>query len=173
MQLIIDTQRDSYEQALAAVQAAYGRTPVSPSAGAPSGPEPVARPDVGGLGGANLWEGWTERLLFQTLAAVIPGARTVLRRLVELGGTAAYDDIRQYFATHPETPIPAGRIVGALASVRAVRRRIGPDNKTNVVELDERVRIYRIEPALLAGLKQAFTLADARPDLLRQSAARL
>ncbi|WP_285440115.1 MULTISPECIES: hypothetical protein [unclassified Streptomyces] len=38
------------------------------------------------------------------------------------------------------------------------------------MELDDRKRIYRIEPALTEGLKRAFDLADARPDLLRQEA---
>ncbi|WP_020124373.1 hypothetical protein [Streptomyces canus] len=55
-----------------------------------------------------------------------------------------------------------------MTSVRAVRRRIGPDNRTNVLELDDRARVYRIEPAILEGLRRAFDLADARPDLLRQ-----
>jgi hypothetical protein len=46
----------------------------------------------------------------------------------------------------------------------------GPDNRTNVLEPDGRARIYRIEPALLEGLKRAFDLADARSDLLRRPA---
>ncbi|WP_367325960.1 hypothetical protein [Streptomyces sp. HUAS ZL42] len=129
------------------------------------------RPGPETLGSDDLWEGWTERLLFDTVAAVMPGARAVLRRLVDLGGTAPYDDIRQHFADHPETPIPLGKIGGTLTSIRAVRRRIGPDNKTKVLELDDRVRVYRIEPAIVEGLKRAFDLADARPDLLRQEPA--
>ncbi|TQJ92732.1 hypothetical protein [Streptomyces sp. SLBN-31] len=52
--------------------------------------------------------------------------------------------------------------------MRAVRRRIAPDNNTRLPELDDRVRVYRIEPALIEGLQRAFTLGDARPDLLRQ-----
>ncbi|MFF7551238.1 hypothetical protein ACFZCU_47765 [Streptomyces canus] len=36
---------------------------------------------------------------------------------------------------------------------------------------DDRRRIYWIEPALLEGLKRAFDLADARPDVLRQEPA--
>jgi hypothetical protein len=101
----------------------------------------------------------------------MPRARAVLRRLVEVGGTATYDDIRKHFLNHPETPIAQGRIGGVLTSVRAERRRIGPDNNTRVLELDDRIRVYRIEPALLEGLKRAFDLADARPDLLRQMTA--
>jgi hypothetical protein len=52
-----------------------------------------------------------------------------------------------------------------------VRRRVGPDNRSNLLERDERKRIYWIEPALLEGLQRAFDLADARPDLLRQESA--
>ncbi|MGW2571663.1 hypothetical protein [Streptomyces sp. NPDC001537] len=37
--------------------------------------------------------------------------------------------------------------------------------------LDDRVRVYRIEPVLVEGLQRAFDLADARPDLLRQEPA--
>ncbi|MGY1503728.1 hypothetical protein ACW4TU_45455 (plasmid) [Streptomyces sp. QTS52] len=33
-------------------------------------------------------------------------------------------------------------------------------------------RIYRIDPALVAGLNRIFLLADARPDLLRHEPAR-
>ncbi|WP_344392794.1 hypothetical protein [Streptomyces vastus] len=55
--------------------------------------------------------------------------------------------------------------------MRAVRRRAGPDNNVNLLDRDDRRRIYRIEPALVEGLKRAFDLADARPDLLRQEPA--
>ncbi|MET9913400.1 hypothetical protein ABZZ74_42705 [Streptomyces sp. NPDC006476] len=167
MQLTIDTQTDTYEQAIAAVQAAYGFNPAAIAASWPEAPDLEDRPGPQDLSGEDVWEGWTDRLLFDTIAAVLPGARAVLRRLTELGGTASYDDIQAHFADHPHTPIPKGRIGGTLTSVRAVRRRIGPDNRTKVLELDDRVRVYRIEPALVAGLQRAFVLADARPDLLR------
>ncbi|MET7696453.1 hypothetical protein [Streptomyces sp. NPDC005485] len=52
-----------------------------------------------------------------------------------------------------------------------MRRRIGPDNNIRLLELDDRVRVYWIEPALLEGLKRAFALAEVRPDLLRQQPA--
>lgn len=116
------------------------------------------------------WEGWSDQLLFQTIAAVMPDARPVLRRLVDLGGTGTCDEFREHFIGRPERPMPQGQIGGKLTSIRAVRRGIGPNNKTNVLELDDRVRVYRIELALLDGLKRAFALADARPDLPRQPA---
>lgn len=72
---------------------------------------------------------------------------------------------------HPETPIDPKRIGGTLTNIRAVRRRVGPGNRSNLLERDDRRRIYWIEPALLEGLKRAFDLADARPDLLRQEPA--
>lgn len=168
VQLTIDTQRDTYEQAIAVVQAAYGLNPAAVASSWPDAPGLEPRPGPESLSGENVWQGWTDRLLFDTLAAVMPGARAVLRRVVEVGGTATYDDIREHFTNHPETPIPQGKIGGVLTSVRAVRRRIGPDNRTNVLELDDRARVYRIESVLLAGLKRAFDLAAARPDLLRQ-----
>ncbi|MEU1409073.1 hypothetical protein ABZ471_43700 [Streptomyces sp. NPDC005728] len=114
----------------------------------------------------SLGQGWTERMLFDTVAAVVPGARAVLRRLVEVDGTASYEEVQDHFAVHPETPIE--RIGGTLTSIRAVRRRVGPDSRSNLLERDDRRRIYWIEPALLEGLKHAFDLAEARPDLLRQ-----
>ncbi|MDT0484539.1 hypothetical protein [Streptomyces doebereineriae] len=102
---------------------------------------------------------------------MVPGARAVLRRLVEVGGTASYEEIQDHFAVHPETPIDPKRIGGTLTSIRAVRRRVGFDNRSNLLERDDRRRIYWIEPALLEGLKRAFDFADARPDLLRQEPA--
>ncbi|MFD5016654.1 hypothetical protein [Streptomyces chartreusis] len=134
----------------------------------PGASELVSRPGTETLRGDVLWEGWTERMLFDTLASVLPGARAVLRRLVELGGTASYDDVQAHFADHPTTPIPKNKIGGTLTSIRAIRRRVGPDNRTKLLELDDRRRVYRIEPTLAEGLKRAFDLADARPDLLRQ-----
>ncbi|MDX2675044.1 hypothetical protein [Streptomyces soliscabiei] len=41
-------------------------------------------------------------MLFDTIAAVMPRVRAVLRRLVEVGGTATYDDLQAHFAGHPE-----------------------------------------------------------------------
>ena len=171
MQLTINTQSDTYEQAIAAVQAAYGFKPAALASSWPDAPAIEPRPGPEDLSEEDLGEGWTDRLLFDTVAALMPGARAVLRRVVELGGTASYDDIQRYFAGHPDTPIRKGRIGGTLTSVRAVRRRVGPDNRTKVLELDERVRLYRIEPVLVEGLQRAFDLADARPDLLRQEPA--
>ncbi|MEV7739702.1 hypothetical protein AB0O75_48110 [Streptomyces sp. NPDC088921] len=50
---------------------------------------------------------------------------------------------------HPETPIDPKRVGSTLTSLRAVRGRVGPDNRYGVVERDDRRRIYWIEPALL------------------------
>lgn len=137
----------------------------------PDAPAAVPRPGAESLSGEDLGQGWTKRMIFDTVAAVVPGARAVLRRLVEVGGTASYEEVQDRFAVHPETPIDPKRIGGTLTSIRAVRRRVGPDNRSNLLERDDRRRIYWIEPALLEGLKRAFDLADARPDLLRQEAS--
>jgi hypothetical protein len=56
----------------------------------------------------------------------MPGARTVLRRIVELGGTASYDDVQQYFADHLTDPIPPTNIGGTLTGIKAVQRRVAP-----------------------------------------------
>ncbi|MFF5497894.1 hypothetical protein [Streptomyces aquilus] len=51
-------------------------------------------------------------MLFQLLAALMPAARAVLRRITEVGGTASYDDVQQHFAHHPTRPIPISLIGG-------------------------------------------------------------
>ncbi|MFF7550843.1 hypothetical protein ACFZCU_45650 [Streptomyces canus] len=101
----------------------------------------------------------------------MPGARAVLRRLVDVGGAASCEEIQEHFVGHPTTPIAPRRIGGMLTSIRAVRRRVGPDNRSNLLERDDRRRIYWIEPALLEGLTHAFDLAEARSDVLRQELA--
>ncbi|MCL7429799.1 hypothetical protein [Streptomyces sp. YS415] len=133
MRLTIDTQTDTYEQAIAAVQAAYGLNPAAEASGWPDAPVPAARPGPETLDSEDIWQGWTERMLFDTLASVRPGARAVLRRLVELGGTATFDSLQEHFADHPQTPIPPKKIGGTLTSLRAVRRRVGPHNRSNLL----------------------------------------
>ncbi len=118
------------------------------------------------LGREGLGQGWTERMLFDTVAAVVPGARAVRRHLDDVGCAASHEDVQGHFPVHPETPIAPERIDGTLTSIRAVRRRVGPDNRSNLLERNDRRRIHWIDPALLEGLKRAFDLADARPDLL-------
>ncbi|GAA2615677.1 hypothetical protein GCM10010304_81290 [Streptomyces roseoviolaceus] len=54
------------------------------------------------------------------------GARTVLRRIVNLGRTASYGDAQQHLADHSMDPIPPTKIGGTLTSFTAVQRRIGP-----------------------------------------------
>ncbi|MFJ9724604.1 hypothetical protein ACIRP3_17820 [Streptomyces sp. NPDC101209] len=83
------------------------------------------------------------------------------------GGSATYDSIQAHFAGHPDTPFPNNRIGGMLGSARAVRRRVGPDSNTRLLEHDDRTGVYRIQPALVEGVHRgAFTLADARSCLL-------
>nr|WP_240982442.1 hypothetical protein [Streptomyces sp. S3(2020)] len=164
--MTIDTGTDTYEQAIAAVQAAYGLRPDVPDAW-PDAPAAEPRPGPQGLADDDLADGWTDQLLFQLIAALMPGARAVLRRITELGGTASYDDVQQHFAHHPTHPIPISRIGGTLTSARAVQRHLGPEGAGPLLQRDERARRYRIDDRLVAGLQQAFALADARPDLLR------
>lgn len=168
MRLTIDTETDTYEQAIAAVQAAYGMRPVTP-ADWPEASDP--RPGPQDLAADDLADGWSEQLLFQMIAALMPGARAVLRRITDLGGTASYDDVQQHFAEHPVTPIAPSRIGGTLTSIKAVQRRVGPDGAGPLLQRDERARRYSIDDILVAGLQRAFALADARPDLLRGDAA--
>ncbi|MFF9809844.1 hypothetical protein ACF1G5_32835 [Streptomyces coeruleorubidus] len=100
MRLTIDTRTDTYEQAIAAVQTAYGLRPAVP-ADWPDAPASEARPGAEDLSKRNLGQRWTDRTLFDAIASRMPGARTVPRRIVELRGTASYDDVQQYFAEHP------------------------------------------------------------------------
>lgn len=126
MRLTIDTETDTYEQAIAAVQAAYGLRPAAP-ADWPDAPAVEPRTGPQDLADDDLADGWSDQLLFQVLADLMPGARAVLRRITDLGGTASYDDVQQHFAHHPTVPIPPSRIGGTLTSIKAVQRRIGPD----------------------------------------------
>lgn len=168
MRLTIDTETDTYEQAIAAVQAAYGMQPVTPA----DWPEaPDSRPGPQDLAADDLADGWSEQLLFQMIAALMPGARAVLRRITDLGGVASYDDVQQYFAEHPVTMIPPSRIGGTLTSVKAVQRRVGPAGAGPLLQRDEPARRYRIDDVLVAGLTRVFVLADVRADLLRDGQA--
>jgi hypothetical protein len=49
-----------------------------------------------------------------------------------------------------------------------VQRRVGPAGAARLLQRDERARIYRIDRALVEGLKRAFALAEDRPDLMRR-----
>ncbi|MEU4490029.1 hypothetical protein AB0H94_35010 [Streptomyces purpurascens] len=167
MRLTIDTETDSYEQAIAAVQAAYGLRPDVPADWLDA-PATEPRPGPDDLGEDDLGDGWTDRLLFQMIASLMPRARAVLRRIVEMGGTASYDEVQQHFADHPTAPIPRTKIGGSLTSVKAVQRRVGPAGADHLLQRDEQARLYRIERALTEGLARAFTLADSRPDLMRR-----
>ncbi|MER6532914.1 hypothetical protein ABT215_03640 [Streptomyces sp900105755] len=79
MRLTIDTETDAYEQAIAAVQAAYGLRPGIPAAW-PDAPVADPRPGPQELAEDGLADGWSEQLLFHMIASLAPGARAVLRR---------------------------------------------------------------------------------------------
>ncbi|WP_406429991.1 hypothetical protein OHB00_50015 [Streptomyces sp. NBC_00631] len=166
MRLTIDTETDTYEQAIAAVQAAFGLRPGVPAAW-PDAPDAEPRPGPQDLADNDLVDGWTDQLLFHMIASLVPGARAVLRRITELGGTASYEDVQHHFADRPTNPIPPSKIGGTLTSVKAAQRRVGPDGAGPLLQRDERARHYRIDDVLVAGLQRAFALADTRPDLLR------
>lgn len=135
VQLTIDTQTDSYEQAIAAVQAAYGLNPAAVTSSWPDAPSHEPRPGPETLADEDLGQGWTERMLFDTVAAVMPRARAVLRRLVEVGGTvsggdaaeglesveAAFDDV----AVAVDLPVERWRSPAAAAAVVPVSLLVG------------------------------------------------
>ncbi|GAX56425.1 hypothetical protein [Streptomyces olivochromogenes] len=77
-------------------------------------PRPDPRPDPLDLAEDDLEDGWSDRALFQVIEGLMPGARAVLRRIIDLGDIASYDGIQQHFATHPTNPIPCSRIRGTL-----------------------------------------------------------
>ncbi|WP_234545192.1 hypothetical protein [Streptomyces shenzhenensis] len=95
MRLTIDTEADTYEQTIAAVQAAFGLRPAVPAAW-PDAPAAVRRPGPQDLADDALADGWTDQLLFHMIASLVPGARAILRRITELGGTAPNDGQRAY-----------------------------------------------------------------------------
>ncbi|WP_445521377.1 hypothetical protein [Streptomyces sp. NEAU-174] len=166
MRLTINTETDTYEQAIAAVQAAYGLRPVTPD----DWPEPPAldpRPGPQDLSGDDIGNGWSEQALFQVIASLIPGARAVLRRITDLGGTASFDEVQRHFADHPTTPITKAKIGGTLTSIPAVQRRVGPADASRLLQRNERARLYHIDRPLVEGLRRAFAIADTSPDLLR------
>ncbi|MFF2101723.1 hypothetical protein [Streptomyces sp. NPDC058202] len=171
MRLTIDTATDSYEQALAAIQAAYGVPTTGPAAG-PETPPVDDRPGPQDLDTTDLGDGWSEQSLFAVVAGSMPGARAVLRRVIERGGTAPYDEVPQYFADHPTNPIPLPQMVGTLTSIKAVQRRLGAATSIPLLQRDDYKRHYQIEQPLRKGLLRAFALADARPDLLRVKTSR-
>jgi hypothetical protein len=111
VRLTIDTETDTYEQAMAAVQAAYGLRPAVPGTWL-AAPAAESRPGPQGLADEDLANGWTDRLLFHVIAALTPKARAILRHITDLNGTAAYDDVQQHFADHPTHPIPSPRSAG-------------------------------------------------------------
>ncbi|MFC8350992.1 hypothetical protein [Streptomyces sp. NPDC057280] len=166
MRLTIDTAVDTYEEAIAAVQAAYGMRPAIPDTW-PDAPLVEPRPPPRDLSEDTLADGWNEQLLFKMVAALMPGARAVLRHITEAGGSLSYDDVQAHFGAHPVLPIPRSRIGGMLTSIKAVQRRIGPAGAGPLLQRDERTRRYRINDVLVGGLMGVFALADARPDLLR------
>jgi hypothetical protein len=93
----------------------------------PDAPASEPGPGPEDLSDEDLSQRWTDRTLFEVIASLIPG-RTVLRRIVDLGGTASYDDVQQYSADHPTDPIPPTKIGGTLTSIRAVQdERAAPD----------------------------------------------
>ncbi|MGW7695565.1 hypothetical protein ACWGMA_43260 [Streptomyces asiaticus] len=55
-----------------------------------------------------------------------------------------------------------------------MQRRVAPISASQLLQRDERARLYQIDRALVEGLRRAFTIADARADLLRgEPAARV
>ncbi|AEM88569.1 hypothetical protein [Streptomyces violaceusniger] len=166
MRLTVDTETDTYEQAIAAVQAAYGLRPVPP-ADWPEAPALDLRPGPQDLSGDDIGDGWSEQALFGMLASLMPGARAVLCRITDLGGTTSFDEVQQYFANHPTTPIATAKMGGTLTSIKAVQRRVAPPGAPRLLQRDERARLYQIDRVLVEGLRRAFAIADARPDLLR------
>ena len=160
MRITIDTQRDSYEDALATLQAAY-RRPATPA----RGHAVPALPD--GLSAEPIVAGWSEQHLFRLIAQVLPNAREVLRYLAhQERREVPYDQVRAHFAGHPTHPIGPRRMGGTLTSLDAVRKQVAPTSYKPVVS-DEKQRVYRLDPRIAQGLRQAFKAADAHPDLLR------
>ncbi|MBL1101534.1 hypothetical protein [Streptomyces coffeae] len=72
------------------------------------------------------------------------------------------DEVQQYFAGHPTTPITKAKIGGILTSVQAVQRRVGPADLSRLLQRDERVRLYQIDQVLVERNKSTNRLIEWR-----------
>ncbi|GAA2357374.1 hypothetical protein [Streptomyces violaceusniger] len=165
MRLTINTETDTYEQAIAAVQAAYGLRSVTPDDW-PEAPAVDPRPGPQDLDD-DIGNGWSEQALFRMIASLIPGARAVLRRINDL---AAPPRSAKYSSTSPTIRPPRSRKRRSAEPSPASRRY--NTASARLLQRNERARLYHIGPALVEGLRRTFAIADARPDLLRGEPAR-
>lgn len=60
----------------------------------PEAPAVDPRPDPQDLSGDDIGDVWSEQALFRVIASLIPGARAVLSRITDLGGTTSFDERR-------------------------------------------------------------------------------
>lgn len=65
------------------------------------------------------------------IASLVPGARAMLRRLTDLGGTTSFDEVQQHFAIHPTTSIATAKVGGTLTSIKAAQRHVAPTGGTS------------------------------------------
>lgn len=91
-----------------------------------------------------------------------PAPRAVLRRIVDRAGTATYDDLQAHISDRPDTPIPKKWIGGMLTSVRMAAASAF-DKNTRLLELDDSIRVYHIEPALIEGFSGPLPTPTAAP----------
>jgi hypothetical protein len=170
VQFTIDTERDSYEQALAALRAAYGVADLGSAAEKYLPYRPKKLPPLYAslpLDNRSIVGGWTERHLFYLVAHVRPGAREVLRYLAAQEGEVPFDQVRAHFAQHPVHPIVPGRLGGTMTSIDAVRRRIAPTTYKPLGRDTER-RVYLLDDRIRHGLRHAFAVVSEHPELLRE-----
>ncbi|MEV6617282.1 hypothetical protein AB0N31_26205 [Streptomyces sp. NPDC051051] len=106
MRLTIDTETDTYEQAMAAVQAAYGLRPATPETW-PAAPPAEPCPGPQDLADDDLGNGWTDRLLFNVITALKPGARAVLRHITDRKAPPPTTMSSSTSPTTPHTPSPS------------------------------------------------------------------
>jgi hypothetical protein len=159
MRITIDTAVDTYDSALAALQAAFGVSP--PPTAAPERIRVRFQGQAAELNDEGLPGGWTEQSLYLVLSDLKANAREVIRCVAENAPMITRADVVKLLRDDPARPtLRASQIGGTMTSLKRVLRRRDEDPLA-LLDRDYNASAYLMDVEVAAAVLNIMRLIDA------------
>jgi hypothetical protein len=146
MKISFDTEKDTYDSAIATLRAAYGIPTPDKDSSEDTGPDEPADDYYPG--------GWTRKRLEKFAGWLAADAAEAVRYIAAHAPAVSMDEVIEYMGKHLNAENFSGQEMGGRMSSVGFSWKAVPGAKAAPLETDYKYRVYRMDEGIAAILRQ-------------------